>query len=72
MCRSVARTITINFDGSRYQVPVSRHGVWAFIKTSTDPGNCEFPTPTADKNTGTALAPVLQKFLDEVFPAGSG
>jgi hypothetical protein len=33
------QTITINFDGSRYQIPVSRHGVCVFIKTSASPGN---------------------------------
>jgi len=40
-------TITIDFDGHRHQVPVSRHGVWAFIKTSTSPGKPTFPAPTA-------------------------
>lgn len=41
------QTITINFDGSLYQIPVSHLGVWAFIKTSTSPGHPRFPTPTA-------------------------
>jgi hypothetical protein len=41
------QTITINFDGRLHQIPVSHHGVWAFIKTSTSPGNPEYPTPTA-------------------------
>jgi hypothetical protein len=40
------QAITIDFDGSLYQVPVSHHGVWAFIKTSTSPGTPGFPTPT--------------------------
>jgi hypothetical protein len=41
------QTITINFDGRLHQIPVSHHGVWAFIKTSTSPGNPGYPTPTA-------------------------
>lgn len=41
------QTITITFDGNLHQVPVSHLGVWAFIKTSTIPGNPGFPTPTA-------------------------
>ena len=47
------QTITINFDGRLHQIPVSHHGVWAFIKTSISPGNPGYPTPTADKNMGT-------------------
>jgi hypothetical protein len=41
------QTITIDFDGHRHQVPVSRYGVWAFIKTGTSPGKPTFPAPTA-------------------------
>jgi hypothetical protein len=41
------QAVTIDFDHHLHQVPVSRHGVWAFIKTSTSPGNPGFPTPTA-------------------------
>lgn len=44
---SARQAITIAFDHHLYQVPVSRHGVWAFIKTSTSPGNCDPPTRTA-------------------------
>jgi hypothetical protein len=41
------RKITIAFDGQRHQVPVSRDGVWAFIKTSTSPEPPAFPAPVA-------------------------
>jgi len=41
------KTITISFDGHFHQIPVSRHGVWAFIKTSTTSGNPGFPFPAA-------------------------
>ena len=41
------QTVTSDFDRQLHQVPVSRHGVWAFIKTSTSPGNCGLPTRTA-------------------------
>jgi hypothetical protein len=39
------QSITIDFDGRLHQVPVSRHGVWAFIKIRTDPGGRGFPSP---------------------------
>jgi hypothetical protein len=39
------QTIEIDFDGHLHQVPVSRYGVWAFIKTSTSPGKPAYPTP---------------------------
>jgi hypothetical protein len=39
------QSITIDFDGRLHQVPVSRHGVWAFIKIRTDPGGWGFPSP---------------------------
>ncbi len=41
------RSITVNFDGDLHQVPVSNHGVWAFIKIRTDPHRRGFPRPTA-------------------------
>ncbi len=41
------QSISIDFDGRRHQVPVSRHGVWAFIKRHTDPPRREFPPSTA-------------------------
>jgi hypothetical protein len=37
------RSITVRFDQRLHEVPVSRHGVWAFIKTSADPGRSETP-----------------------------
>lgn len=40
-------SITISFDGHLHQVPVSPHGVWAFIKTSHSPGHPGFPFPAA-------------------------
>ena len=39
------QSITIDFDGCLYQVPVSRYGVWAFIKVRTDPDVHGFPSP---------------------------
>jgi len=39
------QSITIDFDGRRPQVPVSRHGAWAFIKIRTDPDGHGFPAP---------------------------
>jgi hypothetical protein len=41
------QTITIDFDGRHHQVPVTRHGVWAFIKTTTGPSAPAYPTPAA-------------------------
>ena len=41
------QTITISFDDRRYDVPVGRHGVWAFIKVRTNPRGHDFPSPTA-------------------------
>jgi hypothetical protein len=41
------RSITINFDGHLHHVPVSRYGVWAFIKVRTDPHGHGFPSPAA-------------------------
>jgi hypothetical protein len=48
------QSISIDFDGRRHQVPVSRHGVWAFIKLRTDASaaNC-LPPPLGDKDMGT-------------------
>jgi hypothetical protein len=37
-------SITISFDGRLHHVPVSRHGVWAFIKIRTDPHGRGFPS----------------------------
>jgi hypothetical protein len=39
------QSITIDFDGRRHQVPVSRYGIWAFIKIRTDPDAHSFPAP---------------------------
>jgi hypothetical protein len=33
------QTIMIDFDGRFHQTPVSRYGVWAFIRASTSPGS---------------------------------
>ena len=41
------REITISFDFHRHQVPVSRYGVWAFIKTRTSPAGQGFRSPVA-------------------------
>ena len=41
------REITISFDGHPHQVPVSRYGVWAFIKTRTSPVGQGFRSPVA-------------------------
>jgi hypothetical protein len=41
------QSVIINFDGDLHQVPVSRHGIWAFIKIRTDPHGNGFPAPTA-------------------------
>jgi hypothetical protein len=48
------QSISIDFDGRRHQVPVSRHGVWAFIKLRTDASaaNC-LPPPLGDKDMET-------------------
>jgi hypothetical protein len=39
------QSVTIDFDGRHYDVPVSRQGVWAFIKARTDPCHTGFPYP---------------------------
>lgn len=39
------QTVTISFDGRRYAAPVNRHGIWAFIKTRTDPDGHGLPRP---------------------------
>lgn len=41
------QSITIRFDGHLHRIPVSSHGVWAFIKIRTDPRRRGFPHPTA-------------------------
>ncbi len=41
------QSITINFDGGLHRIPVSRYGVWAFIKIRTDPHGHGFPAPAA-------------------------
>ena len=38
--------VTISFDGHHHNVPVSQHGVWAFIKIRTDPHSHGFPSLT--------------------------
>ncbi len=38
--------VTISFDGRPHDVPVSREGVWAFVKIRTDPGRPELPSLT--------------------------
>jgi hypothetical protein len=45
------QTISIDFDGHRYQVPVSRHGVWAFTKPHTDAAAVSLP-PLGDPDMG--------------------
>jgi hypothetical protein len=40
-------SITIDFEGRLHQVPVSREGVWAFIKIRTDPGGTPRAWPTS-------------------------
>jgi hypothetical protein len=47
--------VTISFNGHHYDVPVSQHGVWAFIKIRTDPHRHEFPPWQLDKNRGAPL-----------------
>jgi hypothetical protein len=39
------QSIAISFDGRVHEVPVSRHGVWAFIKARTDLHRHGFPSP---------------------------
>jgi hypothetical protein len=41
------QSVTISFDDRLHDVPVSRHGVWAFIKIRTNPHGHEFPSLTA-------------------------
>jgi hypothetical protein len=41
------QSITISFDGRLHDVPVSHHGIWAFIKIRTDPTSTDFPSLTA-------------------------
>src|ERR1022692_3043470 len=45
--RMIRRALTL-----RLQIPVSHHGVWAFIKTSTSPGNPGYPNPAAGQEHG--------------------
>ena len=40
-------SITISLDGHHYHVPVSQHGVWAFVKIRTDPHSRGLPSLTA-------------------------
>ncbi len=39
--------ITISFDGGLHKTPVSRYGVWAFIKIRANPQGSGYPTPMA-------------------------
>jgi hypothetical protein len=39
------QTITITFESRLYQVTGSRHGIWAFIATTTNPGEPGHPVP---------------------------
>ncbi len=32
------------FAHRQYEVPVSQHGLWAFVKVATDPASCGVPT----------------------------
>jgi hypothetical protein len=41
------QSITIGFDGRHYDVPVSRQGVWAFIKVRAHRRHTGFPYPAA-------------------------
>jgi hypothetical protein len=38
------QVITVSFEHRRYDVPVSQHGVWAFVKVAADPASCGVPT----------------------------
>jgi hypothetical protein len=38
------RSVTIEFDGGDHEVPVNRHGVWAFIKIRASPHRRGLPT----------------------------
>jgi hypothetical protein len=38
------QSVTVEFDGRDHEVPVGRHGVWAFIKVRTDPRGRGLPT----------------------------
>lgn len=38
------RTVTIAFDGRSHQVPVGRHGIWAFTGIRADPGRRDEPS----------------------------
>ena len=40
-------SITIILDDHHYHLPVSQHGVWAFVKIRTDPHSRELPSLTA-------------------------
>lgn len=40
-------SITITAEGHHYEVPVSQHGVWAFVKIRTSPHSRELPSLTA-------------------------
>jgi hypothetical protein len=41
------RSITISFDDRRQEIPVSRDGIWAFIKIRANPHGHGFPRPAA-------------------------
>lgn len=41
------QSVRISFDGRHHDVPVSQHGVWAFVKIRTDPHGQGFPSLTA-------------------------
>ena len=38
------QSVTISFDGRLHEVPVSQTGIWAFIKTRTNPADQDPPT----------------------------
>jgi hypothetical protein len=46
------RVVTIEFDGHLYQIPVSRHGTWAFIRIRTDSGRPGLPAPVTGHELG--------------------
>ena len=37
------QAVTIGFEHRQHEVPVNQHGIWAFVKTATDPGTSEVP-----------------------------
>jgi len=38
------QAVTVRFERRQHEVPVNQHGIWAFVKTATDPASNAVPS----------------------------